>query len=86
MVSSPLPRTLQPPPDVPALKADAPTLTNYLRNFALWCRHGFADKLSTSMATPAINFSTPSGQVYALSVADDGTVVTTAVKIGSGSP
>ena len=48
------PRTLQPPPDVPSMPDVSSTLTNYLRNFALWCRHGFADKLSGSTAQPGI--------------------------------
>ena len=37
-----LPRTLQPPPDLPDLGANQNTLATYLRSFSLWCRHGFA--------------------------------------------
>lgn len=87
-----LPRTLQPPPDVPALKADAPALTNYLRNFALWCRHGFADKLSITQATPGIMmqaYDTPDGTtptVFMVQVKTDGTIIANPISIGSGTP
>jgi hypothetical protein len=49
-----LPRTLQPPPDLPNMPDVSTTLSGYLRNFALWCRHGFADKLSISTAAPGV--------------------------------
>ena len=45
-MSQQLPRTIQPPPDLPYMADVSDKLTGYLRNFALWCRHGFADKLS----------------------------------------
>ena len=30
------------------------TLSQYLRTFSLWCRHGFADKLSVTTAAPGL--------------------------------
>ena len=41
-----LPRTLQPPPELPNDPKMSDTLAQYLRTFSLWCRHGFADKIS----------------------------------------
>ena len=49
-----LPRTLQPPPDLPSMPDVSDTLSNYLRTFSLWCRHGFADKLSQTTAAPGL--------------------------------
>lgn len=46
------PRTVQAPPELPNLPGDSPQLTQYLRGFALWCRHGFADKVSATVAQP----------------------------------
>ena len=54
MASQPLPRTLQPPPDLPNDPETSNTLSQYLRTFSLWARHGFADKLSVTTATPGI--------------------------------
>jgi hypothetical protein len=52
--SQALPRTLQAPPDLPSDPSITPQLSGYLRSFALWCRHGFADKISGSTAQPGI--------------------------------
>ena len=42
-------------PDLPELDPEtSDVLANYLRTFALWCRHGFADKLSVTTALPGI--------------------------------
>jgi hypothetical protein len=86
------PRTLQPPPDVPNMPDVSATLTGYLRNFALWCRHGFADKLSGSTALPGVMLQAndaPAGTapaVFLLQVQTDGTIVTTPMPLGSGKP
>ena len=47
-MAQPLPRTLQPPPELPSDPKTSDVLSQYLRTFALWCRHGFADKLFIS--------------------------------------
>ena len=49
-----LPRTLQPPPELPDLGEKQTTLAQYLRTFSLWCRHGFADKISATTAAPGV--------------------------------
>jgi hypothetical protein len=66
------------------------TLTNYLRTFALWCRHGFAAQMKTGTALPGILLQAndaPAGTtpaVFMLQVKTDGTVVTTPTAIGVG--
>jgi hypothetical protein len=92
MASQPTSRTVQPPPDVPSMPDVSDTLTNYLRNFALWCRHGFADKLTGSSALPGVMLqaydaapgSAPA--VFLVRVNSAGVVSTTPVALGSGKP
>ena len=87
-----MPRTLQPPPDVPSMPEVSDTLTGYLRNFALWCRHGFADKLSGSTALPGVMLQAcdaPAGtapKVFMLQVNTAGAVVLTPIPLGKGRP
>ena len=45
------PRTVQAPPELPSVPGVPDVLANYLRNFALWTRHGFADKVSATTAS-----------------------------------
>ena len=54
MVSQTLPRTLQPPPELPNDPKTSEVLSQYLRTFSLWCRHGFADKISATTATQGL--------------------------------
>ena len=88
----PTPRTLQPPPDLPNMPDVSNTLTGYLRNFALWCRHGFADKLSVSTAAPGVMlqaYDAPVGttpKVFLLQVNSAGSIVATPVPLGGGKP
>ena len=57
------------------------TLTDYLRTFSLWCRHGFADKISDTTALPGVLLQAndaPAGTtptVFMLQVKTDGTIV-----------
>lgn len=87
-----LPRTLQPPPDLPSMPELSSQTTNYLRAFALWCRHGFADKLSGTTAQPGIMLQAndaPTGTtpaVFMIQVKTDGTIVATPMPLGTGSP
>ena len=69
------PRTVQAPPDMPALPGLPAALGNYLQSFARWCRHGFADKLSGTVAQPGImiqavdkNTGEPTPYVYMVGV------------------
>lgn len=88
----PNPRTVQAPPDIPPLQGASQTLVKYLGDFALWCRHGFADKLSGTVAQPGIMMlasDTPAGaapKVFMLQVKSDGTVITTPMPLGTGRP
>jgi hypothetical protein len=87
-----LPRTVQPPPDLPNMPDVSDTLSNYLRTFSLWCRHGFADKLSVSTAAPGLLVQAndaPAGTipaVFMVQVRTDGTIVATPMPLGSGAP
>ena len=53
-MAQPLPRTIQPPPELPNDPKTSDILSNYLRTFSLWCRHGFADKISGTTATQGL--------------------------------
>lgn len=87
-----LPRTIQPPPDLPNMPDVSTALTGYLRNFSLWCRHGFADKISGATAQPGLMLQAndaPAGTtpaVFMLQVKTDGTIVATPMPLGTGSP
>jgi hypothetical protein len=92
MANQPTPRTLQAPPDLPNMPDVSSTLSSYLRNFALWCRHGFADKLSGSQALPGIMLQAndpPAGtapEIWMLQVRTGGVFVVTQVPLGGGKP
>jgi hypothetical protein len=92
MANQPTPRTLQPPPDLPSMPDVSTTLSQYLRTFSLWCRHGFADKLSGSTALPGIMlmaYDAPAGtvpKVFMLEVNTAGAIVATPMAIGGGKP
>ena len=89
--SQPTPRTLQPPPDLPSMPDVSDTLSNYLRTFSLWCRHGFADKISGSTAQPGLMLqaydaparTTPA--VVPVRVTPAGTLSVTPVGLGGGN-
>jgi hypothetical protein len=92
MANQPTPRTLQPPPALPNMPDVSSTLTNYLNTFSLWCRHGFADKLSVSTAQPGVMLmahDAPAGttpKVFLIQVTTAGTIVATPMALGSGKP
>ena len=92
MANQPTPRTLQPPPELPSMPDVSPTLTRYLRTFSLWCRHGFADKLTGSQALPGIMlqaYDAPAGtppNVFLLRVNQAGQFVGTPMPLGQGKP
>ena len=88
----PTPVTPQPPPELPSMPDVGPVLTNYLRTFSLWCRHGFAAQLKANTALPGILLranDAPAGTtpaVFHLEVTTAGTIVATPVAIGGGGP
>lgn len=82
-----LPRTLQPPPDLPPDPTVSNVLSQYLRTFSLWCRHGFADKLSISTAAPYVTLQDDAvpAAVYQLKVTSAPTLTLTPMALGSGA-
>ena len=92
MASQLTPRTIQPPPDLPNMPDVSTTLSNYLRTFSLWCRHGFADKISASTAQPGLLLQANDAvagtipAVFLIQVQTDGTIVATPQPLGSGKP
>ena len=91
-MAQPLPRTLQPPPELPNDPKTSDVLSQYLRTFSLWARHGFADKLSTSTAAPGLMlqaYDAPSGTApltFVLRVNSAGTLSATPIMIGGANP
>lgn len=92
MANQPTSRTVQPPPDLPNMPDVSSSLSNYLRNFALWCRHGFADKLPANQALPGVMmqaYDAPAGvapNVFILRVNQQGQFVASPVPLGGGKP
>lgn len=84
--------TPQPPPDLPSMPEVSATLSDYLRRFSLWCRHGFQDKLSATQALPGIMmqaYDAPAGTpptVWLLRVNQQGSFVAVPVPLGGGKP
>ena len=92
MANQPTPRTIQPPPDLPSMPDVSTQLSSYLRNFSLWCRHGFADKPSINQPLHGLMFQAidaPAGttpEIWMLQVRTGGAFVLTQMPLGSGKP
>ena len=86
------PQPSHPPPPLPSDPSLTPTLVNYLAQFSLWCRQGFADKIKSNVAQPGLLLQAsdaPAGTtppVFMLQVKSDGTLVAIQVAIGGGTP
>ena len=71
------------------IRKSVETLTQYLRNFALWCRNGFADKLSSKQALPGVmligydSAGNPTNATYMLTI-KAGAVTLTSDRGGTG--
>jgi hypothetical protein len=82
----------QPPPDLPNMPEVSDKLSDYLRRFSLWCRHGFAAKLDASTAAPGVLLqaydATPGTNpaVWLVRVNSAGVVSTVAQPLGTGKP
>ena len=87
-MAQPTPRTLQPPPDLPAMSDVSDTLSQYLRTFALWCRHGFADKISATAAAPGVMLQATDDptKIFMLQVNAAGAISATPIALGGGKP
>ena len=92
MATFPTAPQANPPPDLPSMPDVSSTLTNYLRTFSLWCRHGFKAKLDANTALPGIMmqaYDAPAGvapNVFLLRVNQAGNFVATPVPLGGGKP
>ena len=92
MANQPTPRTIQPPPDLPSMPDVSTQLSSYLRNFSLWCRHGFADKPSINQPLHGLMFQAidaPAGttpEIWMLQVRTGGAFVLTQMSLGGGKP
>jgi hypothetical protein len=94
MVATPgaSPPQARPPPPLPNDPTITNLLSNYLNQFSLWCRQGFAAKLNANTALSGIMLQAsdaPAGEipaVFLLQVQSDGTVVTTLVTTGGANP
>ena len=88
MPSNQLPRTLQPPPEVPNDPKTSDVLSQYLRTFALWCRHGFADKLSVTTAAPGLLLQATDDptKIFIIQVNAAGALTANPVPLGGGKP
>jgi hypothetical protein len=92
MANQPTPRTIQPPPDLPSMPDVSTQLSSYLRNFSLWCRHGFADKPSINQPLHGLMFQAidaPAGttpEIWMLQVRTGGAFVLTQMPLGGGKP
>ena len=84
--------TVQPPPDLPSMPDVSPTLTGYLRTFSLWCKNGFAAKLSGTTALPSVMlqaYDAPAGttpKVFMIRVSTAGAISATQIPLGGGQP
>jgi Chaperone of endosialidase len=87
------PPQARPPPPLPNDPAISTVLSNYLNQFSLWCRQGFAAKLNAKTALNNVMFqgydaptgANPAPNVYALEVSNDGTAAIAQVSLASGN-
>lgn len=82
----------QPPPPIPQDPAISNTLTNYLSQFSLWCRKGFAAKLNSGVALNGVmlrSANAPAGvnpTIWLLQVSQTGVLATIQVPLGGANP
>ena len=88
MAGQQLPRTLQPPPELPNDPKTSDVLSQWLRTFSLWCRHGFADKLSQTTAAPGLLLQATDDptKIFMVQVNAAGALTAVAVPLGKGRP
>lgn len=80
------------PPPLPNDPTITSVLSNYLNQFSLWCRQGFAAQLKNNVALPGIMLqasNAPAGvapNVYMIQVSQTGTITATQVTLGGANP
>jgi hypothetical protein len=86
------PPQAHPPPPLPGDPGISNALSNYLSQFSLWCRQGFAVKMNSNVALNGILLQAndaPPGQapaVWLLQVQTNGSFVATPVPLAGGNP
>lgn len=84
------PMSARVPPDVPSDPSISETLTQYLRNFALWARNGFAEQMRNNEAVPGVMLrsrDTPAGtnpKVFSLEADISAKAYLVPMALGSG--
>jgi hypothetical protein len=79
----------QHPPPLPSDPSISQGLTEYLQQFSLWCRQGFAAKLNATSALPGVLLQAkdpPAGTapaVFMIQVTTAGAIVATPVAVGA---
>lgn len=73
----------QPPPEPPHPTARPEAIREYVGRFAAWSTKMHEEKVSKNEAVARVMLISPGHKVYALTVADDGTLSTTLVPLGS---
>jgi hypothetical protein len=80
------------PPDVPSDPKISDALSQYLRNFSLWCRNGFAEQMRNNEAVPGLlvraSDTAPGAnpKIFRIEVNSAGVISATPVGLGGGNP
>lgn len=86
------PQAARIPPDVPSDPSISSPLGIYLRNFALWCRQGFAEQMRNNEARPGYlvrAYDTAPGvnpKVFMIEVSSAGVIRARQIGLGGDNP
>jgi hypothetical protein len=86
------PQAARIPPDIPSDPKISDALGVYLRNFALWCRNGFAEQMRNNEAHPGVlvrAYDTAPGanpKIFMIEVSSAGVIRARAIGLGGGNP
>jgi hypothetical protein len=85
------PQSARIPPDVPSDPKISESLTQYLRNFALWARNGFAEQMRNNEAHPGLlvrAYDTAPGanpKIFMIEVSSAGVIRARQIGLGGGN-
>jgi hypothetical protein len=85
------PQSARIPPDVPSDPKISESLTQYLRNFALWARNGFAEQMRNNEAHPGLlvrAYDTAPGvnpKIFMIEVSTAGVIRARQIGLGGGN-